>query len=70
MREICTGRRVRARNPIKHDRNLVLMLVRDLRPFSDCDSPGLSLFIKGMNKHYNLPSKETPMTNVIQPMHV
>ena len=45
------------------------MIVKDLRPFSDCDSPGLNMFAKSLNSHYNLPSKETLKTNVIIPIY-
>ena len=36
------------------------MNVKDLRPFSDCDFPGTK---------YNLPSRETLKTNIIQPTY-
>ena len=54
---------------IKHDRDLGLMIVMDLKPFSECNSPGLNLLLKGMNRQYNLPTRETLKTNVIQPMY-
>ena len=59
------------RNPMtkRHDRHLGLWIVKDLKPFSDCDSPGLNMFAKSLNGHYNLPSKETLKTNVIIPMY-
>ena len=59
------------RNPMtkRHDRHLGLWIVKDLKPFSDCDSPGLNMFSKSLNGHYNIPSKETLKTNVIIPMY-
>ena len=54
---------------IKHDRDLALMIVMDLKPFSECNSPGLNLLLKGMNRQYNLPTRDTLKTNVIQPMY-
>ena len=41
------------------------MIIKDLSPFSDCNSPGLNMLAKSLNSHYNLPSKETLRTNVI-----
>ena len=41
----------------------------DLKPFSECENPGLNLLLKGMNRLYNMPSRETLKTNVIQPMY-
>ena len=36
------------RNPMtkRHDRHLGLWIVKDLKPFSDCDSPGLNMIAK------------------------
>ena len=45
------------------------MIVKDLKPFSECNSPGLNLLLKGMNRQYNLPTRDTLKTNVIQPMY-
>ena len=33
----------------KHDRYLGLMIVKDLRPFSDYDSPGLNMYAKSLS---------------------
>ena len=44
---------------VKHDRNLALMIIMDLKPFSECKNPGLNLLLKGMNKLYNMPSRDT-----------
>ena len=50
------------------DRMLGMLIVRDLRPLSDCNSVGMANLINVFDRNYNMPSPETLRTNVLVPM--
>ena len=44
------------------------MIIKDLKPLSECDSQALSDLLHGLDERYNMPSRETLRVNVLVPM--
>ena len=50
------------------DRRLALLIVKDLRPLYDCNSPALANFIHNFDPKYHMPRPDTLRSNVLVPM--